>query len=72
MRRPLTIALALAGIAAFPAIADDAASKAQRLHARAIVGRYARGAPYRLEKTWADVGSAERRPFRHPARREAA
>jgi membrane dipeptidase len=71
MRRPLTIALALFGIAAFPAIADDAASKAQRLHARAIVVDTHVDAPYRLEKTWADVGERGATPhFDIPRARE--
>jgi len=57
LRRPLICAIALVGIIALPARADDAATKARRLHARAIVVDTHVDAPYALEKTWADVGT---------------
>src|SRR5256712_7737324 len=55
-RRALLSAAVILGLATLPALADDPGTKPRRVHARAIVVDTHVDAPYRLEKTWADVG----------------
>src|SRR2546425_5694930 len=70
-QRTLLPAAVILGLATLPALADDAGTKARRLHARAIVVDTHVDAPYRLEKTWADVGERGATPhFDIPRARE--